>query len=89
MSIIVKGRFMPIRQKNSSYRGAYRVPLFNLSVGLYVPVCVTFVIFTDSESYTRPTYINPGPVETGEGRPTHGTCFIARRLEVDPVAGLL
>ena len=85
MSIIVKGRFMPIRQKNSSYRGAYRVPLFNLSVC----VCVTFVVFTDCESRTRPISTNPGSMEAGEYGLTHGTCFVARQFEVVTVAGLL
>ena len=34
---IDRGRFLPLGTKASSYRGAYRVPLFNLSVY----VCVT------------------------------------------------
>ena len=52
-------------------------------------VSVTFVVFTDCESYTRPISTNPGPMEAGECGMTRGTCFVARRLEVVPVAGLL
>ena len=89
------------------YRGAYRVPLMNLSVCLAVRlsvclsvclsfclsvclcVCVTFVVFTGCESCTRPISINPGSIEAGEYGLTRGTCFVARRLEVVAVAGLL
>ena len=59
--------------------------LFCLSVCL----CVTFVVFTDCESYTRPISINPGSMEAGEYGLTRGTCFVARRLVVVAVAGLL
>ena len=38
------------------------MPIFNLSVGACVSVCVTFVIFTDCESCTRPISTNPGSV---------------------------
>ena len=54
-----------------------------------VSVCVTFVIFTDCESCTRPISINPGFMEAGEYGLTCGTCFLACRLELDAVAGLL
>ena len=50
---------------------------------------VTFVAFTDCESCTRPISTNPGPMEAGEYGLTRGTSFIARRLEVVAVAGLL
>ena len=40
------------------YRGAYRVPLFNLSVGLCVRVCVLLVVFRDRESCTRTSSTN-------------------------------
>ena len=59
------------------------VPLFSLSV------CVTFVVFTDCESCTRPIPINPGSMEARECGRTRGTCFVAHRLEVVAVAGLL
>ena len=59
------------------------MPLFNLSV------CVTFVLFTDCDSCTRPISTNPVSMEAGEYGLTRGTCFFARRLEVVAVAGLL
>ena len=55
------------RQKAYSYRGAYRVPLFNLSVGMCVFVCdVEFVVFTDCESCSRPISTNLVSMEAGE-----------------------
>ena len=42
-------------------------------------MCVTFVVFTDCENCTR-------PIST---RLTHGACFVARRLELVGVAGLM
>ena len=54
-----------------------------------VSACVTFVVFTDCESYTRPISTNPGSMEAGEYGLTRGTCFLACRLELDAVAGLL
>ena len=54
-----------------------------------VSVCVTFVVFTDCESCTRPISTNPGSMEAGEYGLTRGTCFVAHRLEVVAVAGLL
>ena len=81
--------FFAFRQKGSSYRGAYRVPLFNLSVCVSVSVCVTFVVFTDCESCTRPISTTPGSTEAGQYRLTHVTCFLACRLELDAVAGLM
>ena len=58
-------------------------------ISLCVSACVTFVIFTDCESCTRPISINPGFMEAGEYGLTCGTCFLACRLELDAVAGLL
>ena len=52
-------------------------------------VCVTFVVFTDCESCTKPISTNAGSMEAGEYGLTRGTCFVARRLEVVAVAGLL
>ena len=37
----------------------------------------------------RPISTNPGSMEAGEYGLTRGTCFVARRLEVVAVAGLL
>ena len=54
-----------------------------------VCVCVTFVVFTDCESCTRPILINPGSTEADECGRTRGTCFLACRIEVVAMAGLL
>ena len=54
-----------------------------------VIVCLTFVDFTGCESSTRPISTNPGSMEVGEYGLTRGTCFLACRLELDAVAGLL
>ena len=54
-----------------------------------VCVCVTFAVFTDCESCTRPISTNPVSTEAGEYGLTRGTCFVARRLEVVAVAGML
>ena len=86
------GLFLPAGKRASSYRGAYRVPLFNLSVCLSVcvcTVCVTIVVLIDCESCARPISTKPGSMETGEYGLTRGTRFVARRLEVVAVAGLL
>ena len=37
----------------------------------------------------RPNSTNPGSMDAGEHGLTRGTCFVARRLEVVAVAGLL
>ena len=47
-----------------------------------------FVVFTDCESCTRPISTNPGSMEAGEYGLTRGTCFLARRLELDAVGWL-
>ena len=60
-----------------------------LCVCVSVSVCVTFVVFNDRESCTRPISTNPGSMETGEYERTRGTRFITCRLEVVAVAGLL
>ena len=52
-------------------------------------VCVTFVVFTDCESCTRPISTNPGSTEAGKYGLTRGICFVAYRFEVAVVAGLL
>ena len=52
-------------------------------------MCVTFVVFTDCESCTRPISTNPVSIEGGKYGLTRGACFFARRLEVVAVAGLL
>ena len=52
-------------------------------------MCVTFVVFTDCESCTRPISTNPGSMEAGECGLTRGTRFFARRHEVVAVPGLM
>ena len=47
------------------------------------------MFFTDRESCTRPISTNPGSMEAGEYGLTRGMCFVACRLEVVAVAGLL
>ena len=55
-----------------------------------VRVCdVDFVVSTDCESCTRPISTNPGSMEAGEYGLARGTCFLACRLELHAVAGLL
>ena len=54
-----------------------------------VGVSVTFVASADCEDCTRPISTNPGSMEAREYRPTRGTCFVTRRLELVAVAGLL
>ena len=55
-----------------------------------VRVCdIEFVVFTDRESCTRPIFTNPGFMEAGVYGLTRGMCFVARRLEVVAIAGLL
>ena len=76
------------------------MPFFNDYVCLSVCLCVcnirvclcvrvTFVIFTDCESCTRPISTKPGSMEAGEYWLTRGTCFIACRLKAVAVAELL
>ena len=60
-----------------------------ISLSVCLSVCVTFVVFTDCESCTRPISTNPVSMEAGEYGLTRGTWGFARRLEVVAVAGLL
>ena len=50
---------------------------------------VTFVVFTDCESCARPISTNPGSTEAGEYGLKRVTCFVASRLDMVAVAGLL
>ena len=66
------------------------MPLFDLSVAMCVLVCdIELVALTDCESCTRLISTNPGSMESGEYGLTRGTYFIACRLELHAVAGLL
>ena len=78
---------MPLGKKKPLHTGV-RTGCHYL-ISLSVCQCVTFVVFTDGESCTRPISTNPGSMEAGEYGLTRGTCFVARRLEVVAVAGLL
>ena len=60
-----------------------------ICLSVWVCVRVTFVVLTDCESCTRPIATNPGSMEWGEYGLTCGTCFIASRLELHAMAGLL
>ena len=50
---------------------------------------MTFVVYTDCESCTRPISTHPGSMEAGEYRLMRAACFVVRRLEVVAVAGLV
>ena len=50
---------------------------------------VTFVVFTDCETCTRPISTNPGSMEAGEHGLTLGARFVAVCHEVVAVAGLM
>ena len=52
-------------------------------------VCVTFVVVTDCKSCTKPVSTSPRSMEADDYGLTRGTCFVARRLEVVAVAGVL
>ena len=58
-------------------------------LSVYVRLYVTFVVFTDCESCTRSISTYPGSMEVGEYGLTRGTCYVARRLELVAVAGVL
>ena len=75
-----------IYHSTSTVQGATK---YYLITGLSVCVCVTFVVFTDCESCTRPISTNTGSTEAGVGERLGRTCFIARRLEVVAIAGLM
>ena len=82
------------RQKSLFISGCVQgaiIKIVCLSVRLSVSdsVCVTLVVFTDCQSCTRPISTNPRSMEAGEYGLTRGTCFLACRLELDAVAGLL
>ena len=70
--------------------GCHHCVILSVCLSVYLCVCVTFVVFTDYERCTRPISTNSGSMEeAGEYGLSRGTCFIARRLEVGAVAGLL
>ena len=84
-----EARFLPIKAKKPLHTGVrtgYNISLLYLSVYC---VRVTFVVSTDCESCTRPISTNPASMEASEYGLTRRSCFVARRLEVVTVAGLL
>ena len=85
---IIMRSFIAYRQKSLFIPGCLQGAIIEL-VCASVCVCVTFVVFTDCESCTRPISTNPGSMEAGEYGQKRGTCSVARRLEVVAVAGLL
>ena len=60
-----------------------------ISLSVRLSVCVSFAVFTDCESCTRPISTNPASMEADEYGLTRGTCFITCRLEAVVVGGLL
>ena len=62
---------------------------YSISSSVCLSVCVTFVVFADCESCTRPLSTNSGSMEAGEYGLTRGTRLVARNLEVGAVARLL
>ena len=90
--------FFAFRAKKPLHTGARTGCHYLISLSVYLSVClsvhlssvcVTFVVFTDCESCTRPISTNPVSMEAGEYGLTRGTWVFARRLEVIAVAGLL
>ena len=69
--------------------GCVQGAIISLSACPSVCVCVTFAVFTDCESRTTQISTNPGSMEASKDGLTHGTCFVARGLEVVAFAGLL
>ena len=82
-----RGCFFAYRAKNPFHTGVRTG--FHYLICLSICLCVTIVDFTGCESCTRPISTNLRSMETDEYRLTRGTCFVARRLEVIAVAGLL
>ena len=65
-----RGRFFPIGKKASSYRGAIQGAIISFAC---LSVRVTFVVFTDFESCTRPIFTNPGSMGADKHGLTRGT----------------
>ena len=75
--------FMYLSTRTAVRRGCHYL------ISLCLCVCVTFVVFTNCESCTRPITTNPGSMDAGQYALTRVTCFVARCLELVVVAGLL
>ena len=87
-----RGRPLPLRQKKPLHtgvrKGCHYLVCLSVCPSVYMLVCVTFVVFTDCESCSRPISTIPVSMEAGEYGLTRGTWVFARRLEVVTVAGL-
>ena len=83
-----RGRFLHLGKK-TLHTGVRTGCHYLISLSVCMCNIGRFDVFADCESYTRPISTNPGPMEAGEHGLTRGTCFVARRLEVVAVAGLL
>ena len=70
-------------------RGCHYLISHSVRLSVCLSVCVTFVVFTDCESCTRPISTTPASMKAGEYGLTRGTCLVVCRLELDAVAGLL
>ena len=81
-----RGCFLPIGQKSLFIPGCVLGAIIKL---VCLSVYVTFVVFTDCESCTRPISTKSASIEAGNHGLTRGMCFVACRLEVVAVAGLL
>ena len=81
--------FFCLSAKMPLYTGVRTGCHYLISLSVPLSVCVTFVVFTDCERCTRPISTNPGYMEAGEYGLTRWTCFVARRLQLVAVAGLL
>ena len=69
-----------LKAKTFPHNGVRTGCHYLISPSVRLCVCVTFVVFTDCESCTRPISTNPGSMEAGEHGLTRGTCFVARGL---------
>ena len=85
VSLLVMRPFFALRQKKPLHTGV-RTGCHYL---IFLSVCVTFVVFTDCESCTRPISTNRASMEAGKHGLTRGARFVTVCLEVVAVAGLM
>ena len=81
----------PINSRSiSSFQEQYISSGCPLQAASMRPACFIYLSSSaDCESCTRPISINPRSMEAGEHGLTRGACFVAHRLEVVAVTGLL
>ena len=80
---------MPLGKRVTPHTGVRTGCHYLISLSVCLSVCVTFVVFTEFESCTRPIFTNSISMEAGECGLTRATCFAARRFELIAVAGRL